>query len=81
MWGHYGSRIVESFQGLLVRCQAQLSISFGGIGFLFMEDYAPSIFLGSSILAILYLCSRLSGRRAHICFNHVYVQHGMTFLL
>jgi len=81
MWGHYGSRIVESFQGLLVRCQAQLSISFGGIGFLFMEDYAPSIFLGSSILATLYLCSRLSGRRAHICFNHVYVQHGMTFLL
>jgi len=48
----------ESFQGPLSGCQVQLLISFGGISFLFMEDYAPSVFLGSWALVALYLCSR-----------------------
>ncbi len=48
----------ESFQGPLARRQAQLPISFGGIGILSMENYAPSAFLGSWVLVASYLCSR-----------------------
>ncbi len=53
-----GPRSWESFQGHLVRCQTQLPISFGGIGLLSMEDYAPFDFLGSWVLVVPYLCSR-----------------------
>jgi hypothetical protein len=53
-----GPKSWESFQGPLTRCQAQLLISFVGIGLIFMEDCAPSIFLGSWALVALYLCSR-----------------------
>ncbi len=38
------------------RHHAQLQISFGGISLLFMEDYAPSTFLGNWALVVLYLC-------------------------
>jgi hypothetical protein len=41
-----------------MRRRAQLLISFDGIGFLFMEDYASFICLGSWILVVSYLCSR-----------------------
>jgi hypothetical protein len=34
----------ESIQGPLVGHQVQLSISFGGISFIFMEDCAPFYF-------------------------------------
>jgi hypothetical protein len=40
-----GLRLWEFFQSPLMRCQAQLSIFFGGIGFLSMEDCAPFVFL------------------------------------
>jgi hypothetical protein len=45
MWGHYGSGIVGVFLRPLARRQAQLLISFGGIGLLSMEDYAPFDYL------------------------------------
>jgi hypothetical protein len=48
----------ESFQSPLTRHHAQLSISFGGICFLFMEDYAPFAFLGNWVLVVPYLCFR-----------------------
>jgi len=41
-----------------VRCRAQLLISFGGIGLLFMKDYAPSAFQRNWPLVVPYLCSR-----------------------
>jgi len=41
-----------------MRRHVQLSISLGGISFLFMEDCAPFAFLGSCILVVPYLCSR-----------------------
>jgi hypothetical protein len=53
-----GLGLWESFQDPLVRCQTQLLISFGGIGILSMEVYAPSAFLGSWALVALYLCYR-----------------------
>jgi hypothetical protein len=53
-----GLELGESFQGPLVRHQTQLPISFGGIGFLFMDDCAPFVFLGSWALMAPYLCSR-----------------------
>jgi hypothetical protein len=53
-----GPRSWESFQGPLAKHQAQLLISFGGIGLIFMEDCVPSIFLGSWALVALYLCSK-----------------------
>jgi hypothetical protein len=55
-----GPRLWESFQGPLVKHQAQLSISFGGIGFFFMEDCAPFVFSGTEALVVPYLCSRFS---------------------
>ncbi len=46
--GHImGPCLWESFQGPLVRHHVQLPISFRGISFLFMEDCAPSIFIGN----------------------------------
>ncbi len=48
----------ESFQGPLARCQGRLLISFGGIIFFSMEDYAPFAFLGTWVLVALYLCFR-----------------------
>jgi len=53
-----GPRSWESFQGPLARHQIRLSISFGGIGLLFMEDYAPFVFLRNWALMAPYLCSR-----------------------
>jgi hypothetical protein len=51
-------RLWESFQGPLAKHQTQLLISFNGIGLFSMEDCAPSIFLRSWVLVVLYLCSR-----------------------
>jgi hypothetical protein len=53
-----GPQSWEFFQGPLVKRQARLLISFGGISFLFMEDYVPSIFLRNRALMVLYLCSK-----------------------
>jgi hypothetical protein len=53
-----GPRSWESFQGPLIKHQAQLLISFGGISFICMEDCAPFVFSGNWILVALYLCSR-----------------------
>ncbi len=53
-----GPRSWESIQGPLMRCQAWLPISFGGIGLLSMEVCSPSTFLGSWILVVLYSCSK-----------------------
>ncbi len=48
----------ESFQDPLTRRHAQLSISFSGINFLSMEECALSVFLGSWLVVVPYLCSR-----------------------
>jgi hypothetical protein len=53
-----GSGSWESIQGPLVGHQVQLSISFGGISFIFMEDYAPFYFLKSWVLMVPYMCSK-----------------------
>jgi hypothetical protein len=92
IWGHYGFRIVGVFSKPLSK--ARLLISFGGIGLLYMEDCAPSIFLKNWALVALYLCSRFcifyrpvlekyvsQVEEAHTCFNHAYVQRKMAFLL
>jgi hypothetical protein len=50
-----GLELWEFFQGPLAKCQAQLLLSFGGIGILFMEDCAPSIFLRSWTMVSVYL--------------------------
>jgi hypothetical protein len=48
MWGHYGSNVMGVYlgpiQGPLAEHQAQLLISFGGIGLLFMKNCAPIYF-------------------------------------
>jgi hypothetical protein len=59
-----------------------------------MEDCAQFSFLGNWVLVATYLCYKLhifyipilekyvfQVERAHTCFNHVYVQRKMTFLL
>jgi len=53
-----GPGLWESFYGLLVRCQVWVPISFGGIGFFFMEDCVPFDFLRNWVLVVSYLCSR-----------------------
>jgi hypothetical protein len=53
-----GPRSSEFFQGPLTRRQVRLLTSFGGIGFIFMEDCAPFVFLGNWALVALYLCFR-----------------------
>jgi hypothetical protein len=53
-----GLRSWESFQGPLMRRQVQLLISFSGIGLLFMENCAPSTFIGNWALVVPYLCAR-----------------------
>jgi hypothetical protein len=53
-----GPRSWESIQGPLMRHQAQLPISFGGIDLLFMENYAQSDVLGNWALVAPYLCSK-----------------------
>jgi hypothetical protein len=50
-----GPRSWEFIQGSLMGHQAQLPISFGGISFLSMENYAPFAFLGSLVLVALYV--------------------------
>jgi hypothetical protein len=42
-----GLKSWEYFQGPLMTRQARLTISFGGIGLLSIEDCAPSVFLKS----------------------------------
>jgi len=89
-----GLRLWEFFKGPLARRQARLLMSFSGINLLFMEDYAPLAFLGIGlwwlhicVIGFIFLIDpfwmsmffRLRG--AHTCFNHVYVQHEITFLL
>jgi hypothetical protein len=84
----------EYFQDPLMRHHVRLSISFGGIGLLSMEKCALSIFLGSWVLVAPYLCSRFcifhrlfleeyifKLKGAHTCFNHIYVQREMAFLM
>ncbi len=84
----------EFFRGLFSRCHVQLLISFSGIGLLSKENCAPSTFLGSwvlmahiCVLSFVFLIDPfwrsmfLRLRGAHTCFNHVYVQLEMTFLL
>jgi hypothetical protein len=61
-----GPRSWEFFQGPLMRHQTWLLISFNGIGFQFMEDYAPSIFLESQALMALYFLYTRFGR---VCFS------------
>ncbi len=39
-------------------CQAQLPISFGSIGVLFIEYYIPFVFLKSWALVFPYVCSK-----------------------
>jgi len=51
-----GPGLWEPSQGPLTKCQAWLSISFGGIGFFSMEKCAPFVFLGSWVLMAMYLC-------------------------
>jgi hypothetical protein len=58
MWGHYGFKVMGIYYGSLMGHQAQLLVSFGGIGFLFMDNYTPSTFLGSLVLVALYLCCK-----------------------
>jgi hypothetical protein len=53
-----GPRSWESIQGPLMKHQTQLLISFGGIGFLSMENCAQSYVLGNWAWVDLYLCSR-----------------------
>jgi len=53
-----GPRPWESIQGPLMKRQAQLPISFGGIGLLSLEDCTQSILLRSLALMASYLCSR-----------------------
>jgi hypothetical protein len=48
----------ESFRDPSARHEVQLSICFGGICLLSMEDYAPSVFLRNWTLVVLYLCSK-----------------------
>ncbi len=53
-----GLRSWEFFYGPLIRSQARLPISFGGISLLSMEDYAPFAFLRNWVLVIFYLYLR-----------------------
>jgi hypothetical protein len=58
MWGHYGSKIVGVFLGPFSKVsRSTIDILWWYMPF-FMEDCAPSIFLGSWALVALYLCSR-----------------------
>ncbi len=76
-----GSRSWESIQGPLARHQAQLSIFFGGISLLFMEDYAPSTFLASWALVVLYLCFSFRIFNIPISKEYVFqVERGPTLL-
>jgi hypothetical protein len=53
-----GPRSWEFIQGPLMRQQAQLSIFFGGIDLLSMENYAQSDDLGNWALVVPHLCAR-----------------------
>jgi hypothetical protein len=76
-----GLGLWEYFQGFLTMHQPQLSISFGGIGLIFMEDCAPFVFLRNWALVISHLCSRFhilekyvsQVERARTCFSYVYM--------
>jgi hypothetical protein len=61
-----GPGLWESFQGLLAKHRAQLPISFSGISFLFMQDCAPSAFIGNWALVVLYFRQIYFGG---ICFS------------
>ncbi len=71
-----GPRLWEFFQSPLVGHQAQLPIFFGGIGLFSMEDYAPSIFLGSWALVALYLCYKFHIFNIFILEEHVFQVEG-----
>jgi hypothetical protein len=58
MYGHYRSKIMGVFSGPLNEASCLITNIFNGISLLFMEDYAPSTFLGSWALVAPYLCSR-----------------------
>jgi hypothetical protein len=71
----------ESFQDPITRRQIRLPISFGGIYFLSMEDCAPSIFLGSSVLVAPYLCSKFHIFDRPILEEYVFQVEGGPHLL
>jgi hypothetical protein len=62
----------EFFHGPLMKCQIQLSISFGGVGLLSMKDCAPSTFLGSWVILVSYLCYRFRIFDRSILGGYVY---------
>jgi len=67
-----GPRSWESIQGPLMKCQAQLLISFGGIGLLSMEDCTLSTLLGNWALVASYLCSKFCIFNETILEEYVY---------
>jgi hypothetical protein len=71
----------ESFQGPLMRHQTQLPISFCGIGFLFIDDCAPFVFLRSWALMAPYLCSRFRIFDRPVLEEYVYQVEGGPHLL
>jgi hypothetical protein len=76
-----GPRSWESFQGALTRGLTQLLISFSGIGFLFMEDYVPFVFLRSWVLVALYLCFRFRIFDRPVLYEYVFqVEKGPRLL-
>ncbi len=54
-----------------MRCQVLVLISFGGINFLSMEDYAPSIFLVNWDLVVPYLCFKFCIFNKHVLGEYV----------
>ncbi len=74
-----GIKSWESFQGPLIRHHAQLLISFSGICLLFMEDYAPSVFLKSWVLVVPYLCSRFHIFNGPVLEEYVFQVEGHLF--
>jgi hypothetical protein len=81
MWDIMGLGSWESFQGPLMRCQAQLSLSFGDIGLLSMEDCAPFVFLTNWALVVPYLCSRFHIFKKHVLEEYVSQVEGCSHLL
>jgi hypothetical protein len=66
----------ESFQGPLVRCQAQLSISFGGISLFSIRDCATFAFVRRWVLVVLYLCYKFHIFDKPILEEYVYHVEG-----
>ncbi len=54
MWGHYGYWVMGVYSGPLNGVLGSIIDSFGGVSFLFMEDYATFSFQGSWVLVVPY---------------------------